>query len=469
MKSSLKTRLVLAFLSTITVPILIAILTLYLGADQLSNGEDDQLDQLFSDVKKEIRMTEDELPDRNAFYNEIKPLLDQYDMNVTIYTEDRELIFDSKNYREVDEVNSFLPNFNTFTIQVQPETGIMWDVTIQANSSQNAPFQRMTHIVHILLLSVGMGLLTLILMIVIWTTYISRTVLTPLKHIYQATEEMREGNLDYPIVYKRKDEIGRFIEGFNVMRQHVKDSFKKQKQYEDSRKELIASISHDLRTPLSSIKGYVEGLRDGIVQNEEMKQRYLQVIHNKTEHLDHLIEDLFEFSKMEVDQLPIEKEVVNASVYFEKLITKHQFELRNQAVELTYTNVEEKPTSILLDPVRVEQVMSNLIDNAVRYGSDQINIKVHTNDLEGTIAITITDNGQGIRNEDIPYIFTSFYRGEKSRSTYSGGSGLGLSIVKYIVKAHGGDIHVESELGKGSSFIFTLPLYVKGSNSNIYE
>ncbi|MYL32167.1 HAMP domain-containing protein [Pontibacillus yanchengensis] len=468
MKSSLKTRLVLAFLSTIIVPILVAILTLYLGADQLSSEEDDQLDQLFSDVKKEIRMTKDELPDRNAFYNEIKPLLDRYDMNVTIHTEKEELIFDSKNYREVDEMNSFLPNFNTFTIQVQPETGVMWDVTIQANSSQNAPFQRMNHIVRILLLSVGMGFLTMILMIVIWTTYISRTVLTPLKHIYQATEEMRDGNLDYPIVYKRKDEIGRFIEGFNVMRQHVKDSFKKQKQYEDSRKELIASISHDLRTPLSSIKGYVEGLRDGIVQNEEMKHRYLEVIHDKTDHLDHLIEDLFEFSKMEVDQLPIEKEVVNASVYFERLITKHQFELRNQAVELTYTN-EVKPASILLDPIRVEQVMSNLIDNAVRYGSDRIKMDVHADDLEGTIAISITDNGQGIRKEDIPYIFTSFYRGEKSRSTYSGGSGLGLSIVKYIVKAHGGDIRVKSDKGKGSTFIFTLPLYVKGSNPSIFE
>ncbi|WP_052158755.1 cell wall metabolism sensor histidine kinase WalK [Halobacillus sp. BBL2006] len=467
MKSSLKKRLVLAFLSTIIVPILVAILTLYLGANQLPN-EDDQLDQLFTDVKKEIRMKEDELPNSDVFYKEIKPLLDRYDMNVTIHTKENEIIFDSRNYREADDVNSFLPNFKTFTIQVQPEDNIIWDVTIHANSSQSEPFKRMTFIIRVLLLGIGMGFLTLILMIVIWTMYISRTVLTPLKHIYQATEEMREGNLDYPIKYKKRDEIGRFIQGFNVMRQHVKDSFKKQKQYEDSRKELIASISHDLRTPLSSIKGYVEGLRDGIVQNEEMKQRYLQVIHDKTAHLDHLIEDLFEFSKTEVNQLPIEKEVVNASNYFEKLLTKHQFELRKQEVELTYP-AEIEPVTILIDPMRMEQVMSNLIINAVRYGSDRIEIDVQIDQLKGHLVVSVIDNGQGIEPEDIPYIFTSFYRGEKSRPTKDGGSGLGLSIVKYIVKAHEGDIHVESEKEKGSTFVFTLPLYVKGNLSKIDE
>ncbi|WP_198135852.1 sensor histidine kinase [Pontibacillus chungwhensis] len=456
----MKKRLVFAFLSTILVPILAAILTFYLGANQIANDED-ELDQLFTDVRREIRMNEEKLPNQDAFYQEIKTLLDRYQMNITIEGEGDEVLFDSRTYIEVEELNSFLPNLNTFTIQVAGEEDRKWGVTIRANSAQSEPFKRMTDIVHILLLSVGIGVLTLLLMVVIWTTYISRTVLTPLKQIYQATEEMRNGNLDYPIQYKKRDEIGRFIQGFNVMRQHVKDSFTKQKQYEDARKQLIASISHDLRTPLSSIKGYVEGLRDGVVRNEEMKQRYLQVIHDKTTHLDHLIEDLFEFSKSEADQLAIEKEVVNVVEYFEKQLIKYQFDLQEQEVELSYT-IEPQPRSILLDPIRIEQVMSNLIDNACRYGGTRIWIEVRPDQSERNVIIRVVDNGQGIDKEDLPYIFTSFYRAEKSRSTQHGGSGLGLSIVKSIVKAHDGEIDVESESGQGSTFVITLPLYVNG-------
>ncbi|WP_345240727.1 HAMP domain-containing sensor histidine kinase [Pontibacillus salipaludis] len=465
MKSSLKKRLVFAFLSTILVPILAAILTFYLGANQIAN-EEDELDQLFTDVRREIRLNEGKLPNQDAFYQEIKALLDRYQMNITIEGEGDEVLFDSRTYREVEELNSFLPNLNTFTIQVAGEENRNWDVTIRANSAQSEPFNRMTDIVHILLLSVGIGVLTLLLMVVIWTTYISRTVLTPLKQIYQATEEMRSGNLDYPIQYKKRDEIGRFIQGFNVMRQHVKDSFTKQKQYEDARKQLIASISHDLRTPLSSIKGYVEGLRDGVVRNEEMKQRYLQVIHDKTTHLDHLIEDLFEFSKSEADQLAMEKEVVNVAHYFEKQLAKYQFDLQKQEVELSYT-IEAQPRSIVLDPFRIEQVMSNLIDNACRYGSNRIMIDVRPDQSERNIVIRVEDNGQGIDKEDLPYIFSSFYRAEKSRSTKYGGSGLGLSIVKSIVKAHDGEVDVESESGQGSAFIITLPLYVKGETVDL--
>ncbi|SDJ61941.1 HAMP domain-containing protein [Salimicrobium halophilum] len=461
MTSSLKTRLVLAFLSTIIVPILAGVLTMYLGASN-PDEEEEQLDRLFIEVREEIRAHEENLPDGDVFYEDIEPLLNHYDMNITIRDQDGQLLFDSVNYRQRSEENSFLPGFNTFTIQTDSETGAPWEVTIDAGSSEREPFQQMTNVLHVLFLSIGIGLLTLLLMIIIWTTYISRTILTPLKQIYKATEEMRDGNLDYPIRYRRKDEIGRFIQGFDYMRQHLKESSVKQQQYEESRKELIASISHDLRTPLSSIKGYVEGLRDGIVRDEEKKRHYLQVIHDKTTHLDHLIEDLFEFSKMEVDQLPMDKEVVNASDYFKDLLHNYQAELIDQHVQVTYTeNIDS--VSILIDPLRLSQVMNNLLENAVRYGSDRIWIDVHSDQNRRELVVRIADNGQGIEEEDLSYIFTSFYRAEKSRTTEKGGSGLGLSIVKYIVKAHGGDIQVDSEEEKGSTFVFTIPLYVTGN------
>ncbi|MFZ3580060.1 sensor histidine kinase [Virgibacillus sp. DJP39] len=455
MKSSLKTRLILAFFSIILIPILVVILSFFIGSKNLISEDDDQLDQLFTDIKQEIRINEDFLPNEKQFNKKITPLLNRYDINLTIQTQSGERLFDSRNFRSVQEDNDFFFNLNNFQVQVQTSEGDVWNADIIANSYQREPFNIFKDIINLALISVGVGLFTLIVLILVWTRYISRTVLFPLRHIFEATEEMKEGNLDYPINYKRGDEIGRFIQGFNLMRQHLKESSIKQKQYEEARKELIANISHDLRTPLSSIKGYVEGLQDGIVQNEEMKMRYLRVIHDKTNHLDTLIEDLFEFSKMELEQLPIEKDVVNMADFFLDMLGRFQFDLQIRGVDMTFTK-QIPPLNIGLDPTRIEQVMSNLIDNAVRYGGDRITIEVEVDQVKGSLSVIVKDNGQGMDEKDLTNIFNPFYRGEKSRSTKHGGSGLGLSIVQYIVQAHGGEIKAESEKGKGSLFILTI-------------
>ncbi len=141
---------------------------------------------------------------------------------------------------------------------------------------KSKPFSVFRDVLRLIFINVGIGLITLMLLIVGWIWYITMYVLGPIRHIYQATEEMRVGNLDYPITYKRDDEIGRFIQAFNLMREHLKKSYAKQKQYEVSRNVLIASISHDLRTPLSSIKGYVEGLLDGVARDEEMREKGIE-------------------------------------------------------------------------------------------------------------------------------------------------------------------------------------------------
>src|SRR5690606_3492598 len=206
--------------------------------------------------------------------------------------------------------------------------------------------------------------------------------------------------------------------------------------------------SHDLRTPLSSIKGYVEGLLDGVAKDQEMRERYLKVIHDKSTHLDNLIEDLFEYSKMELEELPIHKEVVDVNDYFVEMFEKMKFDLNSKNKKLEYS-MKTRHIQMELDPKRIWQVMTNLIDNAVHFGSEEILIEVEqTNEF---LLIKVKDDGQGIAEEDLPYIYQSFFRGEKSRTNKRGsGSGLGLSIVNYILKAHHGDINVESQKGKGS-------------------
>ncbi|QOR66161.1 HAMP domain-containing protein [Cytobacillus suaedae] len=457
MKSSLKSRLIIAFLSIIIVPLLTVFISLYIGSVYLERGGEDELDQLFTEVKQEIIKNESVLPNTELFYTNIKPLLERYDINLVISTESDVLLFDSKMYSPADNMRDLPININAFEVKIQPKINEVWTAEIEANSYDREPFNVLRNILYVLFISVGLGILVMLILIVVWTWYISRTILLPLKTIYQATEEMREGNMDFPIHYKRRDELGRFIEGFNLMRQNLKDAFIKQRQSEDARKELIASISHDLRTPLSSIKGYVEGLRDGIVQNEEMKSRYLKVIYEKTDHLDKLIEDLFRYSKMEAEKLPINKELIPTGEYFEELFEGYQFDLKNRGVSLSYT-LQISAAEILIDPIRIEQVFSNLIENAVRFGGDQIRIEVQADHINNLVVIRVKDNGQGIDPNDLPHIFNPFYRGEKSRSTKLGNSGLGLAIVKYIVNGHDGNISVESENGEGSVFVFTIGL-----------
>jgi signal transduction histidine kinase len=455
MKSSLKSRLILAFLSIIIIPILATIISFFIGAKNFESQNEDQLNALFTKVKTAIRSNEDVLSDKHLFYTKLVPLLDDYDINLTIHGQNNQLLFDSKEFRPRNQSQKFIIDIDTFTIDVQTASGKLWKVEIEANSFQAEPFSVFRHVLQVMFVSLGIGLFILILLIIVWIWYITRTVLDPIRSIYQATEEMREGNLDYAIPYNRKDEIGRFIQGFNLMRAHLNESYLKQKQYEDSRNVLIASISHDLRTPLSSIKGYVEGLLDGVAKDDAMRERYLRVIHDKSNHLDNLIEDLFEYSKMELDQLPIYKEVVDVNDYFIELLEKLKFDLNNKEAELEYV-LKVPSVQVEIDPKRMKQVINNLVDNAIQYGSDKVVIQVEL--ISKELIIKVKDNGQGIEEEDLPYIFNSFFRGEKSRSKkYSSGSGLGLSIVNYILKAHHGSINVESQKGKGSLFILTLP------------
>ncbi|MBB5171936.1 sensor histidine kinase [Texcoconibacillus texcoconensis] len=452
----MKNRLILAFLSIIIIPILAIIVSFLVGAKNIDSQDGDQLHALFNDVEMTIRNYEDSLSDQQLFYTKIVSLLDQYDIHLTIHGQNHELLFDSKEFRPRDESNKLPLDIDTFTIDVQTSQDELWKVEIEANSFRAEPFSAFRDVLQIIFVSLGMGLFTLIVLMVGWVWYITRTVLDPIRSIYQATEEMREGNLDYAIPYKRNDEIGRFIQGFNLMREHLKESYAKQKQYEDSRNVLIASISHDLRTPLSSIKGYVEGLLDGVAKDDEMRERYLKVIHDKSNHLDNLIDDLFEYSKMELEQLPIHKEVVDVNDYFMGMLEKLKFDLNYKEAELEYV-LKAPPVQMKLDPKRMRQVIYNLVDNSIQYGSDKIFIQVEQ--VNKHLIVKVKDNGQGIDDEDLPYIFDSFFRGEKSRSKkHRSGSGLGLSIVHYILKAHHGDIHAESQKGTGSIFTLTLPL-----------
>lgn len=459
MRWGLKPRLILAFISIIVVPIVAAILfmTFYsAGMEERAGRSEDELDVLLSEVKTTINENAQYLEDPDLFYEKVKPLMQKYQIGLTVYSSEGETLFNSSGYQKRQEASIWLDRLGKLTVDVLTQEHGELSAEVQANSLSVPPFSQFKEMIYAILGAIGIGLAVLLALILLWTWYISKTILQPLKEIYHATEEVIEGNLDYKIRYGKQDEIGRFIHGFDLMRDHLKKSIEQQQQYERARKQLIASISHDLRTPLASIKGYVEGLEDGIAKNEEMQKKYYSVIKSKTNQLDRLIEDLFEFSKFELEQLSIDKNLVNSREFFQEAF--HNAQLDYQGVELVLADPLPS-VSLQIDSDRIKQVMANLVENAVKYGGTSILLKVENQ--RGYLHVSIKDNGQGIVEEDLPFIFNPLFRGEKSRSRESGGTGLGLVIVKYIVEAHGGEIRAVSEPGKGSEFAFTLPLYLK--------
>ncbi|RIX46569.1 sensor histidine kinase [Paenibacillus nanensis] len=289
---------------------------------------------------------------------------------------------------------------------------------------------------------------------------ITKRILLPLKELNAAAEQIMNGNLDVEIRNRYHDEMGRFSSAFDIMRARLKESLDQQAAYERARNELIANISHDLRTPITSIRGYVEGLQDGIARDEQKVTRYLAVIKNKTDLLDRLIEDLFQFSQLESGQLMMDFRELDSQEFLEAMIAPFEMEFHDAAIVL---NVERPFPSrpIQADSDRMAQVFENIIENAKKYAGKPAEITISTRDESDKIRIVIRDNGNGISEEDTPYLFERFYRGEKSRSRAFGGAGLGLAICKRIVEEHGGQIGVQSKPGAGAEFFLTLPVVKK--------
>jgi len=230
------------------------------------------------------------------------------------------------------------------------------------------------------------------------------------------------------------------------------------KQLERTREEFVANVSHELRTPLSLIKGYVETLLDGARDNPEVAERFLKIIERNANRLDLLIQDLLTISALESEKIKLNLQPVALRALAEKVFTDLHAKAENKNVELV-NDVPELTANG--DVNRLDQVLANLVDNAIKYGRAEGRVTVGGKKLDdGKVEIFVRDDGPGIPPEAINRVFERFYRVDKARSRDQGGTGLGLSIVKHIVQAHGGEVRVESELGKGATFFFTVPAVV---------
>lgn len=228
------------------------------------------------------------------------------------------------------------------------------------------------------------------------------------------------------------------------------------RELEKIRKDFVANVSHELRTPVASIKGYAETLLDGALEDKNNAKDFLKIIYTDIDRLARLIDDLLNLSRIESGKFKMNLQLCAIAPIIKGVVSRLNKQARDKSITIK-TNIPEKLDSLLIDETRIAQVLFNLIDNAIKYIPEKGNIIISVNEKDGFIQINIADTGSGIAQEHIPRLFERFYRVDKSRSQELGGTGLGLAIVKHIIQAHQGEVFVQSILGQGSVFSFTLP------------
>ena len=290
--------------------------------------------------------------------------------------------------------------------------------------------------------------------------WIYRSIAPPLVKLKKATQNIKEGNLDFVLDVEGDDEFSELCRDFEEMRKRLKESAEEKVLLDKDNKELISNISHDLKTPITAVKGYVEGIMDGVADTPEKMDRYVKTIYNKTNEMDHLINELTFYSKIDTNRIPYTFSKLNVEDYFGDCAEEVGLELETRGIELVYANYVESGVLVIADGEQIRRVIHNIISNAIKYmdkpkGIIQIRVK----DVGDFIQVEIEDNGKGIAAKDIAYIFDRFYRTDVSRNSSKGGSGIGLSIVKKILEDHGGKVWATSRLGIGTIMYFVLRKY----------
>ena len=297
-----------------------------------------------------------------------------------------------------------------------------------------------------------------IVVISIINTYIlSKNIVKPLTQLENAALQIRQGNYDFKINTTAKDEIGDLSRTFEETRVQLKETEKIKKKYEDNRNELISNISHDLKTPITTIKGYIEGIIDGVPGSKEKKDKYLKTIYQNTVNMESLINELFLLSELELKELPLNFVPVNIKAYLSDCFEESKFYLEEKGIKLKFNANYDEREIVYADREKIKRVILNIINNAVNHkASINPTITIQLTEKKEEAQIEIRDNGPGISRESLKFIFERFYKADKARSTNSSGTGLGLYIAKKIVLNHGGNIWAKSQEGKGTSIYFTL-------------
>ncbi|KUO51282.1 MAG: histidine kinase [Desulfitibacter sp. BRH_c19] len=283
-------------------------------------------------------------------------------------------------------------------------------------------------------------------------------IFKPMNKLKTAVDEIANGNYNVKVDYEVSNEFTVLIHSFNEMAEKLQESEKIQLAYEENRKALIGNISHDLKTPITAIQGYIEAVLDGAAISPEKTSKYLKIIYHNTVYINKLIDDLFLFSKIDMEKLDFQYQDIEIRSYMRDLMEEFQLELEERQVKFYYTDKMESEQLVHLDRKRIHQAVRNIIGNSVQYGNREgLTIWVELS-LEGNFTyIKLRDNGPGIPNDKLPHVFNRFYRVDVERTKDFMSTGLGLAIAKELIEAHGGEITVSSIEQEGTCFTIMLP------------
>lgn len=279
------------------------------------------------------------------------------------------------------------------------------------------------------------------------TLILSRRILSPIKALTEAAKRLGQGDFSPRLELKDKGEVGELARAFNSMASDLERA-------EQLRRNMVADVAHELRTPLSNIRGYLEAVNDGVMKPDA---EAIKSLNEEAVRLARLVDELQELSLAEAGELKLTCQAEDISKLIGQAVSAFQAQAASKGAELSVDLGDDLPT-VHIDSPRMAQVLHNLLDNAIAHAGSGEHITVSAVKRDDWIEVAVTDTGEGIPSEDLSNIFERFYRVDKSRARATGGSGLGLTIAKRLVEAHGGSIEVQSELGKGTRFSFTLPI-----------
>ncbi|MCK6543360.1 ATP-binding protein [bacterium] len=289
------------------------------------------------------------------------------------------------------------------------------------------------------------------------TVRIAKRITRPLTEIIQASSEIKSGNYDKEIIVREDNELGELGRTLNAMSAKLKDDIKQLNKVQEIRKDFVANASHELRTPISSVRGYIETLLDGAYHDEEVSKKFLERAHSNILRLENIVNDMLDLSRLESRDQSLSLRYFNVEQSLRNIVADFEEVARRKNLDLACTVNLPSDFKFIADPYQFDKAVLNLVENAVKY-TEKGRVDVRAKFENKKLVVEVEDTGNGIKQEDTERIFERFYRVDRGRSREQGGSGLGLAIVKHVMEIHKGTVRLESEVGKGSRFILTFPV-----------
>ncbi len=379
---------------------------------------------------------------------------------------DGEMTYNGSNNESLAVINSALQAKKDEKYSIAQEYGFIYNV-VNINFSGgrkgeayvftdlNKTLPEIKDIAYLVLVTI---LLILALTGVFLVFWLNRSIGRPINAIRCATQNIKDGNLDFSIKIG-KDELGKLAADIDELRKRLKENAEEKVKQDEMSRQLISNISHDLKTPITTIKGYAEGLLEGVAKTPEKQKKYLQTIAVKADDMTRLIEELTSYSKMDGGGLKYNFEDIDVKDFFDDCEYDYSNELESEGIDFTYSNYAPAGARIKADPEQLRRALNNIVGNSVKYmNKNQRRIALRISEKNARIRVELEDNGCGMAAEDLPKIFDRFYRTDASRHGPAQGSGIGLAIVKKIVEDHGGKVWATSKENTGTIMHMEFPM-----------